>query len=187
MRHLTKDELVALLSVSEPQDRLIFLLAFNHGLRVTEIVGGWLTDKNGNHKWYSGITLKNFVGEYFVIERLKGSCKTIQKICPNEAALLTEYLKTFTPGEDGRLFPISRKTVQRHIKTAGIEAGIAEFKCHPHVLKHTTTCLGLKGGMTLPEVQARLGHKSGASTMVYLAVDDDTASDAFAKAVSISL
>ena len=31
MRHLTKDELVALLSVSEPQDRLIFLLAFNHG------------------------------------------------------------------------------------------------------------------------------------------------------------
>jgi integrase len=165
LKHLTKDELVSLLGVAGENDRLMFLLSVNHGLRVSEVIG---------------LTAENFVDGHLVLQRLKGSCKTIQRLLPNEATLLAEH----KPAPDGRLFPISRCTAWRRIKAIGAQAGIESFKCHPHVFKHTCATLGLKGGMTLPEVQARLGHKSGASTMMYLAVDDDTASEAFARAIS---
>ena len=115
------------------------------------------------------------------MQRLKGSCRTAQKLLPNEAALLAEYKIP----ECGRLFPIHRQTAWRHVKALGVAAGIPAHRCHPHVLKHCCAKLGLAGGMTLPELQTYLGHKSGSSTMAYLRQDDETASNAFAKALEI--
>ncbi len=185
LKSLSKDELQRLLEVADTHDRLMFLLAFNHGLRVTELVGGWLTDKHGNKEWYPGLTAENFVDGYLIVQRLKGSNRTIQKVLANEAALLNEYLqgRTLAPGE--KLFKMDRTTAWRHMKALGVAAGIPAFRCFPHALKHSTATVGLAGGMTLPEVQARLGHKSGSSTMVYLGVTEDAASEAFEKAVSL--
>jgi len=149
--------------LSGPMDHLMILIAFNHGLRVSEVLD---------------LTTANFVGGYLIVQRLKGSEKTAQKLLPNEAALLASY----TISSCGRLFPIHRQTAWRHVKKLGIAAGIPAFKCTPHALKHTCAKTGLAGGMTLPELQTYLGHKSGSSTMVYLREDDEVASKAFAAA-----
>ena len=167
MKYLLKDELQAMLGRAKeasPAVHLMILLAFNHGLRVSEVLS---------------LTAANFQDGHLVIQRLKGSCKTAQKLLPNEAALLVDYKIPAC----GKLFPIHRQTAWRHVKALGVAAGIPAFRCKPHVLKHSCAMTGLQGGMTLPELQAYLGHKSGASTMMYLKIDDDKASKAFAAAV----
>jgi integrase len=168
MKFLTKDELQALLKVakeSSPADYLLVLLAFNHGLRVSEVLA---------------LTPKNFVDGHITVKRLKGSMRTTQRLSVGEAAAMDLFKGL---GSDERLFPIHRQTAWRKIKTLGALAGIPAFKCFPHALKHTCAVTGLKGGMTLPEVQTRLGHKSGSSTMAYLRVSDEVADLAFAAAV----
>jgi integrase len=170
MKNFSKDELAGLLQAAKaagPMDYLLILLSFNHGLRVSEVLS---------------LTESNFKDGSLTIQRLKGSCKTSQKLLPNEAAALAEYVIT---DPAGRLFPICRKTAWAHIKALGVSAGIDSIKCFPHALKHTTGKMGLKGCMTLPELQTYLGHKSGASTMAYLREDDETASAAFAKVMGI--
>ena len=168
MKYLTKGELGAMLAQAKPEPMyyLMILIGFNHGLRVSELLD---------------LTAANFVDGHLIVQRLKGSCKTAQKLLPNEAALLAEYKIP----ECGRLFPIHRQTAWRHVKALGVAAGIPAFKCTPHCLKHTCAKTGLAGGMTLPELQTYLGHKSGSSTMAYLRESDETASNAFAAAVGI--
>src|SRR5208282_693336 len=169
MKHLSKSELNALLQVAKQSsfaDELMILLSVNHGLRVSEVIN---------------LTTENFQAGHLIVQRLKGSMKTIQRLLPNEAALLSQH----TPAEDGRLFPICRKTVARHLRKLGVAAGIESFKCHPHILKHTCAMIGLDGGMKINELQTYLGHKSGNSTLAYLKVSDQTACDAFASAVGL--
>jgi integrase/recombinase XerD len=167
MKYLTKSELESLLKVakaSSPLDELLMLISFNHGLRVSEVLA---------------LTKDNFVDGYLIVQRLKGSCRTAQKLLPNEAALLAEYKIP----ECGRLFPIHRQTAWRHVKALGVAAGIPAHRVFPHCIKHTTAKIGLSGGMSIPELQTYLGHKSGNSTLQYLREDDQTASSAFAAAV----
>jgi len=166
MKYLSKSELGTMLQKAEessPLDHLMILLAFNHGLRVSEVLS---------------LTSDNFKDGHLIVQRLKGSCKTAQRLLPNEAALLAKFMPI-----EGLLFTFDRTTAWRHIKKIGVAAGIESFKCFPHALKHTTAMVGLQGGMNLPELQAYLGHKSGASTMMYLKIDDDKACKAFAAAL----
>jgi integrase len=39
--------------------------------------------------------------------------------------------------------------------------------------------------MSIPELQTYLGHKSGSSTLAYLKIGEDEASEAFAKAIGV--
>jgi integrase/recombinase XerD len=165
MKYLSKDELTKLLAACDPLDNLFVLVTFNHGLRVSEVLA---------------LTSSNFVDGHITVQRLKGSCKTTQRLLPDEVTPVQKLIEE--RGPNVRLFPFDRTTAWRHIKHIGIAAGIESFKCFPHALKHTTAKQGLAGGMTLPEVQTYLGHKSGSSTMVYLREDDETASKAFAAA-----
>jgi integrase len=166
MKSLTRVELDALLRVARlrsESDYLMFKLAFYHGLRISEVLS---------------LSAENIVGGCLIIQRLKGSKRTIQPLPADDREAIEKLA-----ANGGPFFMICRKTAWLHMKEYGREAGIPEYKCTPHKLKHTAGVLGLKGGMTLPEVQARLGHVSGSSTMVYLQVDEDDASKAFAKAV----
>lgn len=170
MKNFTKDELTGLLSAAKaagPMDYLLILLSVNHGLRVSEVLA---------------LTPANFKDGHIIVQRLKGSCKTSQRLLPNELAALNEYVVT---SPDGRLFPICRKTVWCRMKALGVKAGIDSIKMFPHALKHTTAMMGLRGGMKINELQTYLGHKSGASTMAYLRVGDEEASKAFASAIGV--
>ena len=161
MKSLTRSELASLLECSG-DDRLLFTVMFNHGLRVSEVIN---------------LTEANVQDGYLVIQRLKKSRKTTQPLLPDE-----QELRTMT----GRFFPMSRWTVARKLQEAGAKAGIPRHRLHPHVLKHTTGRLGYLGGMGIPELQAYLGHKNGGNTMVYLQADEAEAAQAFAAAVGKS-
>jgi integrase len=166
MKSLTREQLNTLLSVAKKyseDDYLALLIGFNHGLRVSEILA--LSDEN-------------VVDGHLVVQRLKGSKKTAQALLPSERADVEARAAA-----GGQFFSICRKTLWLHMKQYAVEAGIPAFLAHPHVLKHTCGKLGEQGGMTLPELQAYLGHVNGGNTMIYLQTDDDTASKAFAAAV----
>lgn len=170
MRYLEIDELNILRDAAPAMYRLMITLAFNHGLRISETLS---------------LTRANFKGGYLIIQRLKGSEKTVQKVLPDEQALLANYIGTLT-GSDEKLFPISRQAAWKMMKKLGLRNGVPAHKCSNHALKHTCAIAGLRGGMKINEVQKRLGHKSGASTMMYLKIDDETADRAFEKAMGLS-
>lgn len=167
MKSLTREQLNSLLQVARrhsESDYVALLVGFNHGLRVSEILA---------------LTKDNVVDGYLVVQRLKGSKKTVQALLPSEKDVLESMSATI----EGKFFTICRKTMWLRMKQYCKEAGIPSFLATPHKLKHTTGVLGLRGGMTLPELQTYLGHVSGSSTMVYLQTDEDVASRAFAAAV----
>jgi type 1 fimbriae regulatory protein FimB len=166
IRAFSKDELQSLLKVAakhSSHDELMLLVAFNHGLRVSEVIN---------------LDSSNVQGDTLVVQRLKGSELTAQPLLPSEKARILEMCS-----KPGKFFPMCRTTVWRRMKAYCDEAGIPMYKARPHALKHTCGTLGHEGGMTIPELQTYLGHKSGSNTLIYLKVDDDKASKAFATAV----
>ena len=163
MKSLSKSELDALFAATPEPDRLMFLTAFNHGLRVSEVVN---------------LDASNIVDGHLVVQRLKRSRRTTQPLLPNEKDGLFALAK-----QEGKFFPISRWTADRRLKEYGKKAGIPEHLLHMHCLKHTCGRLGFKGGMSIPEIQAYLGHKNGGNTMIYLQASEEEAADAFAAAV----
>ena len=165
IRYLEPNELEAVKAAASPRNRFMIALAFNHGLRVSETLS---------------LTLANFKDGYLTIQRLKGSEKTVQRLLPDEKEMLANYVVT---DPSGRLFPITRQMAWKAMKSIGRKTGTPAHKCTNHSLKHTCAITGLRGGMPINALQTYLGHKSGNSTMAYLRVNDETASDAFAKAV----
>ena len=166
MKSLTKSELDSILEVAGRHsacDKLMMKVTFNHGLRASEAVN---------------LDSSNIVGDYLVVQRLKASRKTSQPLFDDEKAELIELAK-----HEGKFFPISKRTFERRMHTYGREAGIPEFKCHPHILKHTAGRLAYQGGMGIPEIQKWLGHVNGGNTLRYMEATEEEAALAFAAAV----
>jgi len=184
MKALDKFELKSLLEVAAKhswRDALLLRLLFNHAMRVTEVVGGWLEQKDGTKVWHEGLTAKNIVGgNYLVAPRLKGSRPVEHPLLPDEKEAL---LRLCAEVPEGRLFPMSRKTVWVHIKQYGVEAGIPAPRVFPHCLKHTCGRLGYLGGMTVQEEQEYMGHVNGNNTLVYSRATAEESAKAFAAAV----
>lgn len=165
---MTKAQLDAVLAVAlkhSEDDYLALLIGFNHGLRISEILA---------------LTPENVMYGNLIVQRLKGSKKTVQPILPSEQALIAAKVIA-----GGPFFSICRKTLWLHMKNYCKEAGVPfgkEFVA-VHSLKHTTGRLGFLGGMSIPEVQTYLGHVNGACTMMYMKAPENEAASAFAAAV----
>jgi integrase len=163
MKSMTRIELDRLLAAAKSQsflDYLMILVTFQHGLRVSETLS---------------LTRQNIEGDYIVVPRLKRSNAANHPLLPNEREFLTKL--------EGRFFNMDRTTFWRRMQKYGAMADIPSFLRHPHALKHTCGKLGFKGGMTIPEVQAYLGHKNGGNTLIYMQADEREAAAAFAAAV----
>ena len=154
------------------RDWAMILVGYLHGLRVSEITA--LTDKDVQDG-------------YIKVNRLKGSLSTVQKLVQSEDPLFNEY-QMFTnlvhvQKMNGRLFPITRQRFWKIIKMHGKKAGLPEHLVHPHILKHSVAHNALDNGMPINELQQYLGHKSLNSTAAYLRSSDQSACNAFAKAM----
>ena len=184
MKALDKSELKALLAVAGKhswKDELLFRMLFNHAMRITEAVGGWLEQKDGTKVWHEGLTAKNVVGgNYLVAPRLKGSRPVEHPILPDEKEAL---LRLCAEIPEGRLFPMCRKTAWTKIKRYGAEAGIPAPRIFNHALKHTMGRLGYLGGMSVQEEQEYMGHVNGNNTLIYSRATAEESARAFAAAV----
>lgn len=172
MKYLKRDELKRLLNTVESLSptngswqRLMFLTAFWHGLRVSEV---------------NSLTGSNIRDGYLTVQRLKKSKKTTQPFVLNKDPELSEYEGLLAlaekAGPDEILFPMTRDGILKLMKRAGKIAGIPEHKCHPHALKHSIAMVMIKA-KGIKEVQVYLGHVEGKNTMRYLdATEEEAAS-----------
>jgi len=181
MVHLEPNELRAVLKAATAKgarEWAMILLAYKHGLRCSEVCNLRLDD----------VDLKN---GHLVVERLKGSLRTVQAITEhrgepllNEVKALRGWLRErqddgsdylFTSQKGGRL---DRSQFFRLFQAIATDAGLPLGKCHPHALKHTLASHLVTANVNLALVKQQLGHKAIGSTMKYVATSDAQASRA---------
>lgn len=173
MQYLTQDQVRAMLRlVPDSRDRCALLVAYLHGLRISEV---------------TGILVKHTEGGYLDVRRLKGSKRTLQMLisAPSDLVLcevtaLQDVVRKYELGPEDGLFPKHPSTYWRIFQKAGHQAGIPGALCHPHVLKHSIAIHLIKR-IDIKDLQQYLGHKSLSSTGVYLNSTDAQASAAVGK------
>lgn len=172
MHALSKDELRRLLEASQASERdhMMILVAFQHGLRASEV---------------TGLKADNVRDGYLTIQRLKGSLKTSQPLARSSDRLfdespLIELARRTPPNQT--LFRIGRIQFWRLVRKYALAAGVPAHKAHPHALKHSIAMQTIHSA-GVEHVRQHLGHKSLSSTGEYLRVSDDQASAAIRKAL----
>jgi integrase len=186
MQALTQREVLSVLKFASDSKRnqVMILLAFRHGLRASEVCALKTSD----------IDLKNGT---ITIRRLKGSLKSTQDLLDHpgqplmcEKRLLRAWLEERATYHDSSdyLFlsqkggKLDRSAFYRAFQQIAKRAGLPAGKQHPHCLKHSLGYFLVEQGVSLPSIQQTLGHKSLASTGVYLRVGDDRANKDSARA-----
>lgn len=94
MKALEVPELRALLAVAAKysrRDELMYRLMFNHAMRITEVVGGWLTQKDGSKVWWDGLHAHHILPTgHIVVPRIKGSLPVDHPVLPDEKEALAQ-------------------------------------------------------------------------------------------------
>jgi site-specific recombinase XerD len=162
IRFLTLEELARLFAATRTstRDRALFLLAYRHGLRASE-VGLLRTDDI------------DFRALRIMVHRLKGSHSGAHPMQPDEVKALRAYLREQPSPPSPILFPsnrrdpIARRTLDWLMKRYGEAAGVPPAKRHFHCLKHSIATHLLEAGADLRFVQDWLGHSNIQNTVVY--------------------
>lgn len=163
IKFLTLDETRRLFAaITDKRDKAIFLLAYRHGLRASEV--GLLR--------VSDLDLKRL---RVMFHRLKGSLAGEHPLQADEARSLKAWLKSrdtdspiLFPSRRG--LPISRQMLDVLMKGYAEEAAIPKDKRHFHVLKHSIATHLLDAGAELRFVQDWLGHANIQNTVIYTAL-----------------
>lgn len=153
IRFLTLDELGRLLAATRGsvRDRALFLLAYRHGLRASEV--GLLRVEDLDLR-----TLR------LMVHRLKGSHSGAHPLQPDEAKAVRAWLRECPQPPSPVLFPsnrgdpIARRTLDWLMKKYGEIADLPVAKRHFHCLKHSIATHLLEAGADLRFVQDWLGH-----------------------------
>lgn len=168
IKFLSIEEIKRLFSViKHKRDKAIFLMAYRHGLRASEVGLINLDDIDFNK-------------QRIMIHRLKGSLSGVHLLQPDESRILKSYIRD-RKSESPTLFvsnrnlPISRKTLDVQIKNYGEKAELPKDKRHFHVLKHSiATHLLDTGEAELRFVQDWLGHANIQNTVIYTSLVSKT-------------
>jgi site-specific recombinase XerD len=162
--------------IRSKRDKAIFLVAYRHGLRASEIGLLQRTDVDAKQGRMS-------------IHRLKGSISGVYPIQPDVLKAIRSYLRT-RADESPYLFlsnrnvPISRYTLYHLMQTYGAVAELQVEKRKFHCLKHSIATHLLDAGADLAFVKDWLGHANIQNTTIYArlttATLDSTARKVFA-------
>lgn len=141
------------------RDAALILVAFHHGLRVSELCG---------LRWeHFDLTTR-----MMTVYRAKGGTPGQHPIYGVELRALRRLEDTgspwvFTTERGGPMTPAGvRDTLRRLGKLAGLGS------VHPHMLRHAAGYKLINQGTDVRTVQAYLGHRNIASTVRYTAVDE---------------
>ncbi|GHV37089.1 integrase [Synergistales bacterium] len=157
------------------RDRAILEIGYGCGLRVSEICGLKTLNLDFESK--------------LVRARGKGDKDRMVPFLGATAASVRRYLDFARPklaknantggAREARVFlsfsgrALSRQDVWRVIKKRGREAGIAESRLYPHILRHCFATHLLSRGMDIRTLQEMLGHSSILTTQVYSHFDQE--------------
>lgn len=163
IKFLTLDETKRLFEwITDKRDKAIFLIAYRHGLRASEI--GLLR--------VSDLDLKRL---RIMVHRLKGSLSGEHPLQADEARALKAWLKIRSSDSpvlfpSRRNLPISRQMLDVLMKEYAELARIPKEKRHFHALKHSIATHLLDAGAELRFVQDWLGHSNIQNTVIYTAL-----------------
>lgn len=143
------------------RDHLMMLMAYRHGLRVSELIDIRLKDLDLE-------TARLYV------RRKKGSLSTHQPIEGDELRAVRAWLREREQHRNARstyLFlsergPMTRQAVNYLVDQIGQRAKL-RFHVHPHMLRHSTGYYLANRGYDTRLVQDYLGHKNIAHTVRY--------------------
>lgn len=158
--YLTPEEIYQLSEAAKrslrgDRDRLLILLLFQTGLRVSEALA--LTPRH----------VVQFEGKP-VLQVLGKGRKPRLVSCPEGLALeLRAYAYTHKLNLDDRFFKINRKRAWQIVKAASGKAGLTK-RVYPHLLRHSDAIERLRQTGNPKALQLHLGHRSMLMTMRYL-------------------
>jgi type 1 fimbriae regulatory protein FimE len=178
MRYLEPEELLAVLEAARKygtREWCMFLLAYRHGLRASEI---------------THLTLVDVADGRIDCRRLKGSLRTIHKLERHHNPLLDEtkalaaWLADRGEADGSQMLFTSREGGGMHRSQAfrlfqkiATRAGISKDRRFFHVLKHSIcTHLVQLDNANIAYVRQAIGHKDPKSTIQYTHVTDKQAS-----------
>jgi type 1 fimbriae regulatory protein FimB len=169
-RHLTESEVEKLLSATkgsrnESRDRCLILLAFRHGLRVSEVCGLDLSQIDIDQR-------------VIHVTRLKRGLGTTQPLRADELRALRAWLKERPAYKsvDQALFVsergtrLNRRTAWLAVQRYGALADLA-VQAHPHMLRHACGFALANQGADTRLIQDYLGHRNIQHTVLYTATN----------------
>ncbi|CAB49304.1 site-specific tyrosine recombinase/integron integrase [Pyrococcus abyssi] len=174
-KSLTEEEVRRIINAAETlRDRLILLLLYGAGLRVSELCNLRVEDVNF---------------EYGVIV-VRGGKGGKDRVVPISESLLSEikrYLESrnddspylFVEMKRKRKDKLSPKTVWRLVKKYGRKAGV---ELTPHQLRHSFATHMLERGIDIRIIQELLGHSNLSTTQIYTKVSTKHLKEAVKKA-----
>lgn len=180
--YLTHEQVAATLRKawkSSRRDHLMLLLAFGHGLRVSEV---------------ASLRVGDVLGGSITVTRAKGSLKTTQPLLASadpifdELGALREWLDENSDadsllGDRRPLFGVTDRQIRRLTTEYMLQAGVDRELAHPHSLKHACGSLMYRSGEAdIVAVAQYLGHKDIKNTRIYVNLTDVEASAVAAKA-----
>ena len=150
------------------RDQLFFRLLLETGLRISEGLSLYVEDLD--------LSLDN---EHLTIVGKRGKRRTILLDDPHLVQQLRAYLKRmgykhgllFRAEKNGRGGPLRYQSMQERWDRYRMQAGVA---CTPHQLRHTHATELINGGVSLPTIRKRLGHKNLQTTLRYAEQSDKT-------------
>ncbi|MBI2379534.1 MAG: site-specific integrase [Gammaproteobacteria bacterium] len=168
--YLLKPEVLALLDAEkEPMYRLIYDLMWTTGARVSEVLA--LTPASFVDDGYDfGVilkTLKQRPGRPSKAALQRSPKRYVPLVDTLVKDRIQSYLWAGKYRQDARLFPVTRQTVNRHIRALVQRVGGAPFRISSHTFRHSFAIHLLLHGRPLKYVSQLLGHRSVDSTEIY--------------------
>jgi integrase len=151
------------------RDHLFFRLLLETGLRVSEGLSLYVEDLD--------LSLDN---EHLTVVGKGGRRRTVLLDDPRLVQQLRAYLKRmgyqhgplFRAEKNGRGGPLRYQSMQERWDHYCTQAGVV---CTLHQLRHTHATELINGGVSLPTIRKRLGHKNLQTTLRYAEQADQTA------------
>ncbi len=143
---------------SGQRDAAMILLAFTHGLRVSELI---------DLRWEQ----IDFNTAMLHVRRVKQGTPATHPLTGRELRMLRKLQREQEPKSpfvftSERGAPFANRGFQTLVERAGRKAGI-EFKCHPYMLRHACGYKLANQGVDTRTIQAYLGHVSIQHTVKY--------------------
>lgn len=166
-KHLTRNEVMKVVKVARQgkrngeRDALMIRLAFEHGLRVSELVG---------LKWQA----ISFSEQTLNVQRAKGSVSGTHPVQGETLRTLRRYHRAQGKPMMGTLFTSERGaplSVDGFRRLFGrITTSALGVQWHPHALRHACGVHLINSGVDIRTVQSYMGHANIQNTVLYTAL-----------------